>query len=97
MDEGESPRPARKENKMTKVISLLLILCCVISLVACGNTDVEPGETTSAPSQSDNGNSGVKPSEPPKQNDEKLGTFSKSAALAETIMVDESGVKITAT
>lgn len=74
-----------------------MILCCVISLVACGNTDVEPGGTTSAPSQSDNGNSGVKPSESPKQNDEKLGTFSKSAALAETIMVDESGVKITAT
>ena len=24
MDEGESPRPARKENKMKKVISLLL-------------------------------------------------------------------------
>lgn len=39
----------------------------------------------------------MKPSESPKQNDEKLGTFSKSAALAETIMVDESGVKITAT
>lgn len=97
MDEGESPRPARKENKMKKIISLLLILCCVISLAACGNTDVEPGGTTSNPTQSDNGNSEGKPSEPPQQNDEKLGTFSKNATLAETVMVDESGVKITAT
>lgn len=96
-DEGIRPRPTRKENEMKKIISLILILCCIMSLVACGNTDVEPGETTSNQEQTDNSGSEVKPSEKPEQSDEKLGTFSKSATLAETVMVDEDGVKITAT
>jgi len=79
---------------MKKIISLLLMLCCIMSLVACSN--VEPAGTTSSPSQTNNSSSEIMPSEPAKQNDEKLGPFSKSATLAETVMVDEDGVKITA-
>lgn len=97
MDEGKSPRPARKENKMKKIISLILMLCCILSLVACGNPDVEPTDTTSNQEQTDNSSSNVAPTEKPEQSDEKLGTFSKSATLAETVMVDDGGVKITAT
>lgn len=74
------------------------MLCCIISLVACGNNNIhgEPGGTTSNPSQSDNGSSEVPSSEPSAQNDEKLGIFSKNATLTETVMVDEDDVKITA-
>lgn len=82
---------------MKKVISLILMLCCILSLVACGNTDVEPTDTTSSQEQTDNNSSNVEPTEKPSQSDEKLGAFSKSATLAETVMVDEGGVKITAT
>lgn len=68
-----------------------------MSLAACGNNNVEPGGTTLSSSQSNNSSSEIKPDEPPKQNDEKLGAFSKTATLVETVMVDEGGVKITAT
>ena len=95
-DEGIRPRPTRKENKMKKIISMLLILCCIMSLVACGNTNVEPDETTTTQEQTDS-SSEVKPSDEPEQTDEQLGVFSKEATLTETVMVDEGGVKITAT
>lgn len=74
---------------MKKVICLLLILCAVASLTACGN-DTNPGGTaeTQQPAESDALEN--------KPSDERLGTFDKSASLDETVMVDEGGVKITA-
>jgi len=81
---------------MKKIISMIMILCCIMSLAACGNTNIEPDETTTNKEQTDN-SSEVKPSDEPEQAVEKLGAFSKEATLAETVMVDEWGVKITAT
>ena len=74
---------------MKKVICLLLILCVAVSLVACG--DDTNTEGTAETQQQTEGALENKPS------DEKLGTFHKNASLAETVMVDEGGVKITAT
>lgn len=82
---------------MKKILSLLLILCLIFSLVACGsNTDNEGSAGNEQ--QTENNSSETTPSdEKPVQSDEKLGTFNKNASLAETVMVDEGGVKITAT
>lgn len=82
---------------MKKILSLLLILCLIFSLVACGsNTD--NGGSAGNEQQTENNSSETTPSdEKPVQSDEKLGTFNKNASLAETVMVDEGGVKITAT
>ena len=82
---------------MKKILSLLLIFCLIFSLVACGsNTDNEG--SVGNEQQTENNSSETTPSdEKSVQSDEKLGTFNKNASLAETVMVDEGGVKITAT
>ena len=82
---------------MKKILSLLLIFCLIFSLVACGsNTDNEG--SVGNEQQTENNSSETTPSdEKSVQCDEKLGTFNKNASLAETVMVDEGGVKITAT
>lgn len=85
---------------MKKIISLLLILCCIMSLVACGKKNGETGSATSdrsEDSQSESGTSEPESSEPSEPSDEKLEPFSQDATLSETVMVDENGVKITAT
>ena len=80
----------------TKFLSMLLAATLLATLAACSdpatpNTPAEesPGKNSS----SDNSNSGDQPT----QADETLGLFNVDATLEETVMVDEGGVKITAT
>ena len=80
----------------TKFLSMLLVVTLLATLAACSdpttpNTPAEesPGKNSS----SDNSNSGDQLT----QADETLGLFNVDATLEETVMVDEGGVKITAT
>lgn len=82
---------------MKKLILLLLGLCLIFSLAACGsNTDTE--NYAGNEQQTENNSSKTIPSdEKPEQSSEKIDTFNKNASLDESVMVDEGGVKITAT
>lgn len=74
-----------------KILSVLLAFSMLIALPACsGSADAPPAtesvalESTSTPDLS-------------AQTDETMGPFHTDAVLAETVLVDEGGVKITAT
>lgn len=80
----------RKFLSMLPVVALLVILAaCNGSATPNAPAEESPGENSS----SDNSNSGDQPT----QADETLGLFNVDATLEETVMVDEGGVKITAT
>lgn len=77
---------------MKKLLSLLLALCCVVSLAACSNTPSDSTELPASQGQMDNN-----VTETPEPTDEELEVFGKNATVAETVMFEENGVKITAT
>lgn len=80
----------RKFLSMLPVVALLVILAaCNGSATPNAPAEESPGENSS----SDNSNSGGQLT----QADETLGSFNVDATLEETVMVDEGGVKITAT
>lgn len=81
---------------MKKLISLFLALLLMFSLVACGGNAKSPGDSSNT-QQPNSDSSSNKPSDAPEDSDEKLGVFNQNATLEETVMVDEGGVKITAT
>ena len=72
---------------MKKRSSLLLMICLIFSLAACGSN------TNDALAGSEQQTAG----DQQERSGEELGSFNKSASLDETVMVDENGVKITAT
>lgn len=72
-----------------KVLSILLVMLATLS--ACSGSAEEPSTLEGKASES-NHNSGTSA-----QTDESLGLFHTDAALTETILVNESGIKITAT
>lgn len=86
---------------MKKVKSLFLTLSLMLSLAACGgNAELPDGTAGSQQAESesqDNKTQDSVPSDKPESSDKKTGGFSKNATLEETVMVDEGGVKITAT
>ena len=69
---------------MKKRVLLQLMICLIFTLTACGSNT---GEDPAGSEQQAAG----------ERSDEELGTFNKTASLAETVLVDENGVKITAT
>lgn len=80
---------------MKKLLSLLLVLCFLFSLAGCG--DIADSSSAKNTQQIENSISETASSDPqPEQSDGDWGTFQKNASLAETVMVDEGGVKITA-
>lgn len=81
---------------MKKLLSLLLVLCLTFSLAACGS-NIDDGSAGNEQQTENNSSETTPPDDKPKTPDEKLGTFNKNASLAKTVMVDEDGVKITAT
>ncbi len=91
---------------MKKHISILLAIALILSLAACGTSnDVPPKESGNEPVViPENAEKPVdtdKPEETPEPTPEpptdKLEAFSKTATIEETVMVDESNVRITAT
>lgn len=81
---------------MRKIISLMLALLLVLSLAACGSTNESGGTDTptSTPAtdsqpETDSGNDDPQIEVEPHE-------FKKTATIEETVLVDESGVKITA-
>lgn len=83
---------------MRKIISLLLVLLLVFSLVACGNTN-ESNSTdtpTSTPTADGEPSGNETPTDDESCIDFEPREFKKTATIEETVLVDESGVKITA-
>ena len=84
---------------MRKIVSLLLALLLVLSLAACGNTN----ESNSNEPLTDTSTTDSEPfdNETPTDDDSRIDfesrEFKKSATIEETVLVDENGVKITAT
>ena len=82
---------------MKKWISSVLAICLIVSLVAC-NSNTDTAEEAGNQTQSE---SNVQETMPPADEselpDEQLGGFIQTASIAETVMVDENGVRITAT
>lgn len=78
----------------TKILSMLLSITMMVALTACGN----PAKTSD--SQASNGSGATESTsinETPEQPNETMGLFNADATLSETVLVDEDGVKITAT
>lgn len=96
-DEDICPRLTGKEDKMKKLTSFLLALCFIFSLTACGKTATKPYGTSQNQEQTENSDSESESSNKPKQANEKPKPFNKDVTLTETVMLEEDGVKITAT
>lgn len=83
---------------MRKIISLLLVLLLVFSLVACGNTN--ESNSTDTPTSTPTADSETSGNETPTDDESHIDfeprEFKKTATIEETVLVDESGVKITA-
>lgn len=82
---------------MKKLLSLLLGLCLIFSLTACGSNTDNEGSAGNGQQTENNSSETTSSEEKLEQSNEKLEIFNKNASLAETVMVDEGGVKITAT
>lgn len=80
-----------------RFLSVLSAIALLASLAACGNS-AAPDASGKKPPQAGSGVSGNAATDnTPGQSDESLGPFNVNATLAETVLVDEGGVKITAT
>ena len=78
----------------TKFLSMLLAVTLLATLAACSDSATPNTPAEESPGKnSSSDNSGDQLT----QADETLGLFNVDATLEETVMVDEGGVKITAT
>lgn len=77
------------------ILSVLLAIGVLASLAACGGPASSGGNAGSSSSEGSAFQSA--PTSTQGQPDETLGLFDVNATLAETVLVDEDGVKITAT
>ena len=81
----------------TRILSMLLAFVLLASLAACG-APAAPGQTGEDPAQTGSGTAENTPAAgDPDQSDEPQDTFNINATLEETVLMDEGGVKITAT
>lgn len=79
---------------MKKAIWLVIAICTLISLTACGDSTA-PGK--SQPPTKSGVSESIPADDTSEVSDEPQGLFNMNATLAETVLVDEGGVKITAT
>lgn len=64
---------------------------------ACGNSAAPGGSGEDHPSTGSGTSENAPTDDTPEQSDEFLGLFNTNATLLKTVLMDESGVKITAT
>lgn len=72
---------------------LLIAFCLILSIGACGNNNAGTVDSAANEPKPET----APPEEKPEQPGEKMREFDKNASIAETVMVDEGGVRITAT
>lgn len=77
---------------MKRLSTIAWVLTLALSLSACGSSSDEPLQSNESHHTEQSTSAPV--AEKPK---ETLGEFSKTATIEETVMIDENGVKITAT
>ena len=81
----------------TKFLSILPAMVLLANLAACSSTGVPGSETSSQPAAAGDAASSMPANSTSEQSEATLEPFNKSATLDETVLVDEGGVKITAT
>ena len=83
---------------MKKLIGLTVMMIMAVELMAgCGGNNTESEETTSDQEPTESTSLEVESSEETRRADVTPGNFSGDATISETVMLDEGGVKITAT
>ena len=80
-----------------KFLSVLLATVLLVALVACGNSAASGDPTEEQPPIESDVLESTPTDEAPEQSDESMGVFNVNATLDDTVLVDEDGVKITAT
>lgn len=80
-----------------RIFSTLLAISLLITLPACGSGDMSAGSSGSRSSDESNVSANASANDSLPQSDEPLDLFNVNAVLAETVLLDEGGVKITAT
>lgn len=81
----------------TRFLPILLAIALLTVLTAC-ESPAAPDDSGTGQSPTESGVLADTPADDtPEQSDESLGLFRTDATLAETVLVDENGVKITAT
>lgn len=81
----------------TKICSILLASVLLATLTACGGTAASGNSDKAQVAQSGNASQSMEVEEPDTQSDEGLTPFNVTATLDEAVLMDENGVKITAT
>ncbi len=81
---------------MRKITSLLLSLLLLFSLAACGGPDGTEATDPPAGTSASSGPDAADPTAEPENTSEPTPVTPQDAAIEETVLVDESGVKITA-
>lgn len=76
-----------------KFLAVLLAAALLAAATACGSNE----KTGGTPETGSSASGSAPASEPAPQDNEKMGQFQTTATLDETVLVDEDGVKITAT
>ena len=81
----------------TKFLSILLAMVLLASLAACSSADVPGSGAGSQPASAGDAASSTSDGNAAEQSEATLEPFNRNAALDETVLVDEGGIKITAT
>lgn len=80
-----------------KFLSILLAMVLLASLAACSSADVPGSGAGSQPASAGDAASSTSDGNAAEQSEATLEPFNRNAALDETVLVDEGGIKITAT
>ena len=80
-----------------KSLSVLLATAMLATLSACGGSAEFDDPMKSPPPAEEEVQESTSPDGTPGASDETMGLFKTSATIEETVLVDEGGVKITAT
>lgn len=81
----------------TKFLSILLAMVLLANLAACSSADAPGSEAGSQPAATGDAASSTPDGNAAEQSEATLEPFNRNAALDETVLVDEGGIKITAT
>lgn len=90
--------------KHKKIVTIMLWVAMSLSLIACGETPATPGKNLSSTTETQEENSAVNDTIESQNEDDRdenknvqIESFSTDATIEETVLFDESDVKITAT
>lgn len=80
-----------------KFLSILLAMVLLVNLAACSSADAPGSGAGSQPAATGDAASSTSDGNAAEQSEATLEPFNRNAALDETVLVDDGGIKITAT